>query len=88
MISRWLEYFRHSWNTFDGVGIPLGRAGIPLYRVEMLSKGLKCFLKGCNAFYSAGMLSTGLKWCLQDWNAIDRVGISLYTVEMHSGGLR
>jgi hypothetical protein len=49
----------------------------------MLSKVLECFLQRWNAVYSVGMLSTGL-----DWIAIDRVGISLYTVEMHSGGLR
>jgi hypothetical protein len=33
------------------------------------------------------MLSRGLECCLQGWNAIDRVGIPLYTVEMLSGGL-
>jgi hypothetical protein len=34
--------------------------GIHLYSVEMLSRGLKCFL--------------------EDWNAIERVGIPLYRV--------
>jgi hypothetical protein len=33
------------------------------------------------------MLSTVLECCLQDWIAIDRVGLSLYTVEMLSRGL-
>jgi hypothetical protein len=32
-----LECFLEGWNTFYIVGIPL-------YRVEMLSKGLECFL--------------------------------------------
>jgi hypothetical protein len=54
----------------------------------MLSKVLECSLKCWNASYSAGMLSTGLECCLQDWIAIDRFGISLYKVEMNSGGLR
>jgi hypothetical protein len=53
MISRWLEYLRQSWNTFDSVGIPL-------YRVGMLSTGLECFLQGWKAFERMGMPSRGL----------------------------
>jgi hypothetical protein len=33
------------------------------------------------------MLSRRLECFLEGWNAIDRVGIPLYTVEMLSGGL-
>jgi hypothetical protein len=41
-------------NAFDSVGIPL-------YRVGMLSTGLKCFLQGWIAFYRVGMLLTELE---------------------------
>jgi hypothetical protein len=33
------------------------------------------------------MLSRGLEYFLDGWNAFDRVGIPLYTVEMLSRGL-
>jgi hypothetical protein len=63
--------------------------GIPLYSVEMLSRGLKCFLEGWNAFERVGIplyrvamvsteleyLCTGLKWILVGWNAFYRVGM-------------
>jgi hypothetical protein len=50
MLSRGLEYFLDGWHAFDRVGIPLYRAGIPLYTVEMLSRVLVRFLEGWNAF--------------------------------------
>jgi hypothetical protein len=50
----------------------------------MLSRGWECSLKCWNDFYSAGMQSTVLECCLQDWNAFDRVGIPLYRVGMLS----
>jgi hypothetical protein len=60
----------------------------------MLSKGLECFLEGSNAFYSVGMLSTGLEYLctesecyVQGWNSFYRVGIPLYRVGMLSTGL-
>jgi hypothetical protein len=37
-----LECFQQGWNAFDRVGLPLYSAGIPLYRVGMLSRGLEC----------------------------------------------
>jgi hypothetical protein len=43
MLSRVLECFLEAWNAFDRVGIPLYRAGITLYMVEMLSTVLECF---------------------------------------------
>jgi hypothetical protein len=43
MFSTVLEYLLQSGNAFD-------RVGIPLYTVEMLSRGLECFLEGWNAF--------------------------------------
>jgi hypothetical protein len=42
MLSRGLECFLEAWNAFDRVGIPLYRAGITLYIVEMLSTVLEC----------------------------------------------
>jgi hypothetical protein len=56
--------------------------GIPLYSVEMLSRGLKCFLEGWNAFAGVGIplyrvailskqleyLCTGLQCFRQCWN--------------------
>jgi hypothetical protein len=60
MLSTELEFlctffkcFLEGWPAFD-------RAGIPLYRVEMLSRGLEYFRLCWNAFYSAGMLATVL----------------------------
>jgi hypothetical protein len=43
-----LECFLKGWNALDTVGIPL-------HRVELLSRGLECFLK-------VGMLSIELKY--------------------------
>jgi hypothetical protein len=74
--------------------------GIHLYSVEMLSRGLKCFLEDWNAFervgiplYRVAMLSTvleylctGLQCFLQGWHASDRVGIPLYMFGMLSSG--
>jgi hypothetical protein len=45
-----LECFLGGWHAFDSVGIHLYRAGIPLYRVEMLSRGLECFRQSCDNF--------------------------------------
>jgi hypothetical protein len=75
MLSTELEYlctqlkcFLEGWNTFDRVGIPLYRAGIPMYSVRILSRVLECFRHGWNAIdrvgiplYRVGMLSTGLE---------------------------
>jgi hypothetical protein len=72
--------------------------GIHLYSVEILSRGLKCFLEDWNAFervgiplYRVAMLSTvleylctGLQCFLQGWNAFDRVGIPLHSIGMLS----
>jgi ABC-type Fe3+ transport system permease subunit len=38
-----LECFLEGWNAFD-------RVGLPLHRVEMLSRVLVCFLECWNAF--------------------------------------
>jgi hypothetical protein len=76
--------FLQGCNALDGVGIPLNR-------VEMLSRGLACFRQGWNtlvhswnAFCRMGMLSTGLEYLctglecfLQGLNAFYRVGIPL-----------
>jgi ABC-type glycerol-3-phosphate transport system permease component len=43
MLITGLEDFRHSWNAFD-------RVGIPLYRVGMLSSGLERFRQSWNTF--------------------------------------
>jgi hypothetical protein len=55
-----LECFPHGGNAFD-------RVAIPLYMLEMLSRGLACFrqswntfVHSWNAFYRVGMLSTVL----------------------------
>jgi hypothetical protein len=55
MLSRWLDCTRHSWNTFVqgwnafySVGM-LSRVGITLYTVDMLARGLECFIQGWNA---------------------------------------
>jgi hypothetical protein len=57
MLSRGLECFLEAGNAFDRVGIPLYRAGIALYIVEMLSTVLEyllqrwnTFVQSCNAF--------------------------------------
>jgi hypothetical protein len=57
MLSRGLECFRQSWNTFVQCWDAFDRVGIPLYRVaklstelEYLCTGLECFLVGWNAF--------------------------------------
>jgi hypothetical protein len=63
-----LEYLIQYWNAFDRVGIPLYRAGIRLDRVEMLSRGLECFLQGWNAFQMVGTISRGLECFRQSWN--------------------
>jgi hypothetical protein len=57
----------HGWNAFD-------RVGIPLYRVEMLSRVLACFRQSWNTF-------------AQVWNAFSRVVILLYRDEIHSRGV-
>jgi hypothetical protein len=64
-----LKCFLDGWNAFGRVGIPLYRAGRPLYRDGMLSTRLECcrqswntFVQGWNAFYSVGMLSTDLEY--------------------------
>jgi hypothetical protein len=41
MLSRGLEYFRQSWNTFVQSWNAFDRVGIPLYTVEMLSRWLE-----------------------------------------------
>jgi hypothetical protein len=43
MLFQGLECVLDCWNA-------IGRVGIPLYRVGMLSRGFECFLKVCNAF--------------------------------------
>jgi hypothetical protein len=60
--------FLEGWHAFDRVGIPLYRAGIPMDRVEILSREWECLRHGWNAFASAGiplyrvgMLPTGLE---------------------------
>jgi hypothetical protein len=67
----------------------------------MHSRGLECFLEGCNAFdsvviplYRVAVLSTGLECFRQSWNtfvqgcnALDGVGIPLYRVGMLSRGM-
>jgi hypothetical protein len=65
-LSTELKCFLEGWNTFDRVGIPLYTAGIPMYRVEILSRVLEFFRHGWHAFdrvgiplYRVGMLSTG-----------------------------
>jgi hypothetical protein len=62
MLSTELEYlctglkcFLEGWNAFDRVGIPLYRAGIPMYRVEILSRVLECVRHGWNAFDRVGI---------------------------------
>jgi hypothetical protein len=61
MLSRGLECFPEVWNTFNRVGIPLHRLGIP-------SSGLECSLQGWNAIPMVGMLSGGLEYIQQSWN--------------------
>jgi hypothetical protein len=89
-----LQFLLEGWNAFD-------RVGIPLYILQMLSRGLACFrqswntfVHSWNAFYRVGMLSTVLVYLciemerfLQGWNAFDSVGTPLYRVLMHSRGL-
>jgi hypothetical protein len=66
MISRSVEYFRQSWNTWV-------RSSIAFYRVGMHSTGLEyfrqrwnTFVQGWNAFYRVGMLSTELEFrCIE-----------------------
>jgi hypothetical protein len=64
MLSRGLESFRESWDTFDlctGLKCLLEglnasqRVGIPLNTVEMHSTGLECLVEGWNAFQRVGM---------------------------------
>jgi hypothetical protein len=88
MLSRGLECFRKSWNTFVQGCNAFDSVGVPLYRVAVLSTGLECFrqswntfVQGCNAFDSVGiplyrvaMLSTGLECSRQSCNASDGVG--------------
>jgi hypothetical protein len=83
MLSRGLEGFGKSWNTFvqgchafDRVGLPLYRFGITLYRVGMLSTWLECSRQRWNASDRVGTLSTELEslcTCLEcflvGWNA-------------------
>jgi hypothetical protein len=61
MLSRGLECFRQSWNTFVQGWNAFDRVGIPLYRFEMLSRVFECFLPCWNAFHMVGMLSTELE---------------------------
>jgi hypothetical protein len=44
MLSRVLECFRKSWNTFVQGCKAFDRVAIPLYRVGMVSSRLECFL--------------------------------------------
>jgi hypothetical protein len=68
MLSRGLECFRQSWNTFVQCWDAFDRVGIHLYRDEMLSSRLECILERWDAFdrvgiplYSVGMLSRWLE---------------------------
>jgi hypothetical protein len=83
MLSRRLECFRKSWNTFvqgcnafDSVRIPLYRVAKLSTELEYLYTGLECILEGWDAFdrvgiplYSVGMLSRWLERFRQSWNA-------------------
>jgi hypothetical protein len=59
-----LECFLQGGNAFYKVGIPL-------YMLQMLSRGLACFRQSWNTF-------------VHSWNAFYRVGIPLYRVGMLS----
>jgi hypothetical protein len=75
MLFQGLECVLNCWNA-------IGRVGIPLYRVGMLSTeleylctgleyictGLKCFLEGLDAFSRFGMRSRLLECYWQSWN--------------------
>jgi hypothetical protein len=94
MLSRVLECFRKSWNTFVQGCNAFDSVGIYLYRVEMLSSRLECILEGWNAFdrvgiplYRVAMLSTGLECSRQSWNASDRVGTLSAELEYLCTGL-
>jgi hypothetical protein len=56
MLSRVLEFFGKSWNTFVQGCHAFDRVGIPLYRVAKLSTELEYHC-------------TGLEWFLVGWNA-------------------
>jgi hypothetical protein len=62
MLSRVLEFFGKSWNTFVQGCHAFDRVGIPLYRVGMLSRVLDCLLEGWHAFERVGRLSTWLEY--------------------------
>jgi hypothetical protein len=55
MLSRGLECFRQSCNSFVQGWNALDRVGIRLYGVEMLSRGLECFLEVWNTFDRVGI---------------------------------
>jgi hypothetical protein len=81
MLSRELEFFGKSWNTFVQGCHAFHRVGIPLYRVGMLSRVLECLLEGWHAFdrvgiplYRVGMPSRVLECLLEGWHAFERVG--------------
>jgi hypothetical protein len=76
MLSRGLECFRKSWNTFVQGCQAFDRVGIPLYRIGMVSSKLERFLYGWNAIdrvgiplYMFGMLSSRMECILEVWNA-------------------
>jgi hypothetical protein len=50
MLSRRLECFRKSWNTFVQGCNAFDNVGITLYRVAVLSTGLECFRQSWNPF--------------------------------------
>jgi hypothetical protein len=50
MLSRRLECFRKSWNTFVQGCNAFDSVGITLYRVAVLSTGLECFRQSWNPF--------------------------------------
>jgi hypothetical protein len=54
MLSVELECFLECWDAFD-------RVGVPLYRTEMLSRGLECFDRAGIHLYRMGMLSRRLE---------------------------
>jgi hypothetical protein len=71
MLFQGLECVLNCWNAIGRVGIPLYRVGMLTTELEYLCTGLECFRQSWNSF-------------VQGWNAFDRVGIPLYRVGMLS----
>jgi hypothetical protein len=76
MLSRGLEYFRQSWNTFvQGWNASTGlecfdRVGMLPTVLEYLCTGLICVIEGWNAFDRVGIHAPGLECFRQSWNTL------------------